>query len=384
MIAEMNIQAGGKIAPDFMLKLDDRDITQNFSHRLISLTMTDKRGLEADQLDIQLDDSDGLLDLPARGATLSLWLGWEGTPLKQKGNFTIDTIEFRGAPDTLTIRGCSADFRGKLNVRREQSWHDTTIGAIVNTIAQRNQLTASIAADLSSNAISHIDQSQETDAAFLTRLAERNGAFVSIKAGKVIFMKAGQAVTAGGTSIPLMMIERGDGDKHLFSVADRENYSGVTAKWLQTRDPKKQNPQLSISRLPEGQATQGLPHPDAAAPLAGAGGKEQKPQEMLVGSAENVFELTTVYASEEQALRAAEAKWRALQRGTVNFSIQLALGRADLFPETPVLVNGFKRVIDEQAWIISEVVHTLSGSGYTTKLNLELNVADEKFSVDSE
>lgn len=384
MIAEMNIQAGGKIAPDFMLKLDDRDITQNFSHRLISLTMTDKRGLEADQLDIQLDDSDGLLDLPARGATLSLWLGWEGTPLKQKGNFTIDTIEFRGAPDTLTIRGCSADFRGKLNVRREQSWHDTTIGAIVNTIAQRNQLTASVAADLSSNAISHIDQSQETDAAFLTRLAERNGAFVSIKAGKVIFMKAGQAVTASGTSIPLMMIERGDGDKHLFSVADRENYSGVTAKWLQTRDPKKQNTQLSISRLPEGQATQELPHPDAAAPLAGAGGKEQKPQEMLVGSAENVFELTTVYASEEQALRAAESKWRALQRGTVNFSIQLALGRADLFPETPVLVNGFKRVIDEQAWIISEVVHTLSGSGYTTKLNLELNVAEEKFTVDSE
>ncbi|HDR2758400.1 phage late control D family protein [Enterobacter mori] len=383
MITEMNIRAGGKIAPDFMLKLDDRDITQNVSPRLISLSMTDKRGLEADQLDIQLDDSDGRLVLPARGATLTLWLGWEGTPLQKKGNFTVDTIEFRGAPDTLTIRGCSADFRGKLNVRREQSWHDTTIGAIVNTLAQRNQLTASVAAELSSIAISHIDQSQETDAAFLTRLAERNGAFVSIKAGKVIFMKAGQAVTASGKTIPLMVIERGDGDRHLFSVADRENYSGVTAKWLQTRDPKKQNAQLSINRLPDGQVPEALTHPEAAAPTAGAG-KAQPPQEMLVGSAENVFELTTVYASEEQALRAAEAKWRALQRGTVKFSIQLALGRADLFPETPVLVNGFKRVIDEQAWIISEVVHTLSESGFTTRLNLELNATDEKFSVDSE
>ena len=60
------------------------------------------------------------------------------------------------------------------------------------------------------------------------------------------------------------------------------------------------------------------------------------------------------------------------------------MARADLFPETPVLVNGFKRVIDEQAWIISEVVHTLSGSGFTTQLNLELNVTDEKFSVDRE
>ncbi|EFC54077.1 TPA: phage late control D family protein [Enterobacter cancerogenus] len=384
MITEMNIRAGGKIAPEFMLKLDDRDITQNFSHRLISLSMTDKRGLEADQLDIQLDDSNGLFELPARGATLSLWLGWEGSPLEKKGNFTIDTIEFRGAPDTLTIRGCSADFRGKLNVRREQSWHDATIGSIVNTVAQRNQLTASVAEELSSITVSHIDQSQETDAAFLTRLAERNGAFVSIKAGKIIFMKAGQAVTAGGTPIPLMVIERGDGDRHLFSVADRENYSGVTAKWLQTRDPKKQNTQLSIFRLPEEQAPEALAHPDAAAPIAGAEEKAKKPQEMLVGSAENVFELTTVYASEEQALRAAEAKWRALQRGTVKFSIQLALGRADLFPETPVLVNGFKRVIDEQAWIISEVVHTLSESGFTTRLTLELNASDEKFSVDSE
>lgn len=384
MITEMNIRAGGKIAPDFMLKLDDRDITQNFSPRLISLTMTDKRGLEADQLNILLDDSDGLLDLPARGARLSLSLGWEGTPLQPKGDFTVDAIEFQGAPDTLTIRGCSADFRGKLNLRREQSWHDTTIGAIVETIAQRNQLTASVAAGFASIAISHIDQSQETDAAFLTRLAERNGAFVSIKAGKIIFMKAGHAVTASGTPIPLMMIERGDGDKHLFYVADRENYSGVTAKWLQTRDPKQQNPQLSIKRQPGVQPTEGLPHPDAIAPVSAPGDKAQKPQERLVGSAENVFELTTVYASEEQALRAAEAKWRALQRGTVKFSLQLALGRADLFPETPVRVNGFKRVIDEQAWIISEVVHTLNDSGFTTQLNLELNVTDEKFSVDSE
>lgn len=76
MITEMNIRAGGKIAPDFMLKLDERDITQNFSHRLISLTMTDKRGLEADQLDILLDDSDGLLDLPARGQECPY--GWDG------------------------------------------------------------------------------------------------------------------------------------------------------------------------------------------------------------------------------------------------------------------------------------------------------------------
>ena len=49
-------------------------------------------GLEADQVDIELDDSDGLLDLPARGAFITLWLGWQGTPLEPKGDFTVGDI----------------------------------------------------------------------------------------------------------------------------------------------------------------------------------------------------------------------------------------------------------------------------------------------------
>ncbi|EOZ8582901.1 phage late control D family protein, partial [Enterobacter hormaechei] len=54
MITGLNVQAGAQIAPAFMLTLDGDDITQNFSDRLISLTMTDNRGFEADQLDIEL------------------------------------------------------------------------------------------------------------------------------------------------------------------------------------------------------------------------------------------------------------------------------------------------------------------------------------------
>lgn len=38
-----------------------------------------------------------------------------------------------------------------------------------------------------------------------------------------------------------------------------------------------------------------------------------------------------------------------------------------------------KRVIDEQAWIISRVVHNLNGSGYTTGLELEVKVADVEY-----
>ena len=382
MITGMNIQAGARVAPAYMLTLDGVDITQNFSDRLIGLTMTDNRGFEADQLDIALDDTDGLVELPPRGASLTLWLGWQGSALVNKGSFTVDEIEHRGAPDTLTIRGRSADFRGSLNSRREQSWHDTTLGVIVETIAQRNKLTASVADSLKAIAIPHIDQTQESDAAFLSRLAERNGASVSVKAGKLLFLKAGSAMTASGKPIPQMTVERGDGDRHQFAIADREAYTGVTAKWLHTKDPKPQKQKVKLKRKPREQHLRALQHPKAAKTSTKA--REKKAQEAregeyMAGESDNVLELTTIYATKAQAMRAAQAKWDKIQRGVAEFSITLATGRADLFPETPVAVKGFKRVIDEQAWIISRVVHSLNGSGFTTGLELEVKVSDVEY-----
>ncbi|QMM53891.1 phage late control D family protein [Enterobacter sp. RHB15-C17] len=385
MITGMNVQAGARIAPAYMLTVDGTDITQNFSDRLIGLTMTDNRGFEADQLDIELDDADGLVELPPRGASLTLWLGWQGSALLNKGSFTVDEIEHRGAPDTLTIRGRSADFRGTLNSRREQSWHDTTLGVILETIAQRNKLTASVADTLKAVPVPHIDQSQESDAAFLARLADRNGASVSVKYGKLLLLKAGSAVTASGKPIPQMTVERGDGDRHQFAIADREAYTGVTAKWLHTKDPKPQKQKVKLKRKPKEQHLRALQHPKAVkAPAKSQAKKEQEAREgeYMAGESDNVLELTTIFATKAQAMRAAQAKWDKIQRGVAEFSITLATGRADLFPETPVAVKGFKRVIDEQAWIISRVVHSLNGNGYTTGLELEVKISDVEYEMD--
>ncbi|MCM7166379.1 phage late control D family protein [Enterobacter quasiroggenkampii] len=376
MITGMDIQAGAKIAPAFMLKLDNDDITQDFSDRLISLTMTDNRGFEADQLDIELDDTDGQIALPPRGATLTLWLGWQDSALIKKGKFTVDEIEHRGAPDTLTIRGRSADFRGTLNSRRQQSWHDTTLGQIVETIAARNKLTASVADTLKAVAMPHIDQSQESDSVFRSRLAERNGAAVSVKAGKLLFLKAGSGKTASGKPIPQMTLERGDGDRHQFAIADREAYTGVTAKWLHTKDPKPQKQKVKLKRKPKEKRLRALQHPKATkAPAKTKAKKEQEAREgqYMAGEADNVLELTTIYATK------AQAKWDKLQRGVAEFSISLAIGRADLFPATPIAVKGFKGVIEEQAWIISRVVHNLNGSGYATGVELEMKVSDVEY-----
>ncbi|MDH2897324.1 phage late control D family protein [Rahnella variigena] len=378
MMSTIAMDNGAKIAPDYMVKLAGSDITTDISKRLISLLLTDNRGFEADQLDIELDDADGLMQMPPRGAVLSVFLGWKGQALFHKGEFTVDEVEHRGAPDTLTLRARSADYRGSLNSRRDNSYHDTTLEAIVSAIAARNSLQPAVAESLKGVKVSHIDQTQETDAAFITRLAELNGGVVAIKAGKLIFIKPGSALTASGKPIPQITLSRSDGDGHTFNIADRDAYTGVSATWLHTKEPKPKK--VKVQRKKKEKHLRALQHPAAKKTTAKAQkAPETKEGEYLVGNDENVFALTTVYATQKAAMRAAQAKWDKLQRGVAQFSISLARGRADLFPETPLAVSGFKAVIDAQPWLISKVTHSLNNGGYTTGLELEVLLSDVSY-----
>ncbi len=116
----------GNKTPAFSISIEGKDITTVLDKRLMGLTLTDNRGFEADQLDLELDDADGKIVLPRRGAVITLALGWKGQPLFPKGAFTVDEIEHTGAPDRLTIRARSADFRETLNtwwVRMKTCWY---------------------------------------------------------------------------------------------------------------------------------------------------------------------------------------------------------------------------------------------------------------------
>jgi phage protein U len=63
--------------PDWRVTLDGTDLTERMRPRLVSLAISEKRGDEADQLDIVLDDADGLLAIPPEGARLLVMLGWK-------------------------------------------------------------------------------------------------------------------------------------------------------------------------------------------------------------------------------------------------------------------------------------------------------------------
>lgn len=362
--------------PAFSLKLGKKDITGNIQSRLIALTVTDNRGFEADTLTLTLDDADGQIEMPERSNVITLAIGWQGAALTEMGSFIVDQVSHKGTPDQVSVTAKSADFRGSLNSPQDSSWHDTTLGAIVEEIAKRNKLDTSLPPSLAQIKIAHIDQSNESDANFLTRLARRNGAEIAVKSGKLFFIVPGMCVV-GGETMPSATIARSDDDSHDFSVADRINYSGVTAHWQDTAMPKNQNT-IQLQRTSSKQKVTPISHPQAVSSQAASNGKSE-PTDYTAGSKENVLILSTTFANKEEAKLAAEAQWSEIQRNAAKFSITLAQGRADLRPETPVIVTGFKNVINARMWVVKKVTHTMNTQGFVSSVELEVRINNVEY-----
>ncbi|WP_262362736.1 contractile injection system protein, VgrG/Pvc8 family, partial [Providencia rustigianii] len=181
----------------------------------------------------------------------------------------------------------------------------------------------------------------------------------------LLFMRQGEGLTATGQRIQTMFITRSVGDGHRFSLADRGAYTGVIANWLDTREPKKKKEVAVKRKRKTNNKTQ-----------AKKSDPKEKQGEYLAGEQGNVLTLSHTYATKENAARAAKAQWEKIQRGVASFSIQLARGRADLYPEMPIVVSGFKPEIDNAEWTLTRVVHSLNDSGYMSALELEVKVSD--------
>lgn len=351
-------------APAFDIAINGKTVTA-VNDRLISLSLSDNRGFEADTLELTLDDTDHLLNLPSRGTAIALAIGWRGETLTPKGIFVVDEIQHQGPPDQLIITARSADFRDTFNVKREQSWKDITVGKLVATLATRYDLRAAVSEDLADVEIDHADQTNESDISFLSRMAEMLGAIATIKNGMLLFIWPGKAVSASGKLLPIITITRASGDHHAFRMADRDAYTGVTAYWLDL-DFGKTRP-TKITRKPRKKKTT----PKKKEPASSS-----KEGNYLEGAEGNTFVMRTTFKTERAARRAAAAKWRQLQRGAAEFSITLAEGRADLFPELHAQVMGFKPQIDNADWIITQVTHTIDENGFITGLTLEVKITD--------
>ncbi|PIF12730.1 contractile injection system protein, VgrG/Pvc8 family [Janthinobacterium sp. 13] len=217
--------------------------------------------------------------------------------------------------------------------QQEHSFHKTTLGAIIEAIAFRNELASGVSARLRDTAIEHIDQTHESDAAFLRRLGRKYDAVATVKNDTLLFIPINQSRTASGKALPIIPITRALGDGHRYHSAESDAYTSVRAFWHDERYARRRS--------------------------------------VVAGVPGNSKRLRATFANETDARAAAVAEWQRILRGLATFEMSLALGNPAVFPQSPVTVNGFKPEIDATEWLSVKVTHSLGGNGFTTRVEFE-------------
>ena len=207
----------------------------------------------------------------------------------------------------------------------------------MDAIARRNNLTPRVDATLAAIKVAHIDQTNESDVHFLTRLGRQHDAVATVKKGRLVFLPIGSTKNSSGKELDAILLTRSDGDRHRYHSAARDSYTGVRAYW---QDPRAAEKKAAIA-----------------------------------GTEKNLKTLRDSYATEDAAKAAAEAELGRIGRGAATLEITLAIGQPALMVQTPVNVRGWKPEIDGTGWLCKTVEHSLDDNGLTTRLELEIKGA---------
>lgn len=323
--------------PIYRLEVDGNDISPLVVDRLISLSIKDNRGLVVDSVDIDLDDSDGQLEIPPEGAIIQVWIGWSNTGLVDKGKYKVESVTHRGAPDVLSISAFSNDVSEGLKQKRERSFSNKTIQVIFETVGAEYALKTIVHDTLANRVISYIAQN-ESDANLITRIADEHDAIATVKNGHLILLPRGTSQTVSGLPLPTAQIFRSDGDGHNYTTGTgTDRITGVKAFYYDT-------------------------------------GKSKKLYVVIGDNEDNLKEIRYVHRDKKTAELAAQAEYNRCKRASQKLSYTFAFGQPSLIPEQEFVFTGLKPQIDDIIWLGTNVTHNLTDSGFTTSVELEVQL----------
>ncbi len=176
---------------------EETDISEDLSKYFLSFSYTDNLSDTADDINITLEDraqlwiSDwfpegegNLMDITIH--TYNRTSLDEGEVVFHVGKFEIDEIEITGYPSTVQIKGVSvlgdSSLRG---TKKNQTWEKISVWKCAADICDRNGLSLIWDCDENPN-IDHVEQTDESDLAFLLKITKDNGMSLKISTESVI------------------------------------------------------------------------------------------------------------------------------------------------------------------------------------------------------
>lgn len=325
--------------PQIEITIDGNPVAGGLYERLVSVTVTDNDGDEADTFEMELNDgSPQFLAIPRKGAIVDIRLGYGA--MRSLGTFTADKVTCKCLPFSMSISGKSADLRsGKLKEPQERNWDKKKIKDIVGEIAGESDLSASVDSEIGEYEYEWLAQQDENNIHFLRRLAERHNALFAIKQGKLVFAKKGSGNSASGTFVgsvivtPPMTVQ----GTCTFEANDRTKYSKVVA-YYQDKD-KAQRVEIEAEGDEDGDSVYRIPDP---------------------------------FSSVEEADKAAQSKAKDLKRGEGAASVTV-VGDTAIAAGAPLLFSGMRPGLDGVPYVIDTVRHTYTKKdGFRSAISAKL------------
>lgn len=201
---------------ELQIKYNNADITKSIQDYLISFTYNDNGTGKADDVSITIDDKQGKWRgswMPTHGARLTVdivlynWLKDSTARRIKCGTFYVDSISYDGPPDVMTIKALSYDLAGGLkNEEKNKAWEKVTLSQIVKRIASAAGLKTMF--EINDVTYDRIDQTQQSDVAFLSQLVEKEGGNLKITSDTIVVYDDRRFESTA----PVKTIKRGESD----------------------------------------------------------------------------------------------------------------------------------------------------------------------------
>jgi len=357
------------------------DITAKISDYLLSIEITDEADDKSDSVTLTLDDrprfADGAwIEIPLIGTVLGITLGYREGASRFMGSYLIDEITVKPTPRTLEITGRAADMNKAYRTPRSGSYHQKTLGAIIGEIAGRNGYQPKLDPSLGRIVIRHIDQHNESDMAFTTRLAGLHDGVAKPVDGKLVLAKRGTGKAITGEELPVVRLNPSQCADWNFKYSARDEAgeaAGITGSGEDDQHAAADAgdaPSFTSNKQEDNNKEQ-------------KGGvrafyhdiRSGEKKEVTVGQ-EPFHDLRYSWHNEAEAKAAISSYQNRSMRGKASLSADMG-GNPFILAEARLIMTPPFRPYIPNEWRIKQVKHKLDVSGgYTTSIDCEL--FDEK------
>ncbi len=174
--------------PAWVLLYEGKDVSDDLRPMVTSITYTDNVHGKSDELEVKVENSSALWSgswYPDDGDRLELSIGYEGEPLLPCGSFQVDKPVLAGPADTCTIGALAAGIKAPLRTKRTRGFENVSLADIAAQVAREHSLQ--LVGDPPTRVRKRLTQYDETDLAFLKRIAEESGYVFSVRGDRLVF-----------------------------------------------------------------------------------------------------------------------------------------------------------------------------------------------------